>query len=336
MEHLPTQFSPYRQVLARLAPECRPSGQAVEMRCPFPDRHKHGDKKPSCRAWIGTRGELVCRCMACRATWSDFVQAAGLPAAAWWPHQEREWIMDAKQPIPVEVARYAYHTRDGELIGWKVRLEPGYHGERKTFVWERPLPVPHAAKLGPTVHAVVRGLKEGVYTPARTKAGKIVYSIQAETTEASIDLPGVDHLLSLYNLPAVATIRPEIPLLVVEGEKVADEMKRLGFRATSGYAGFQKWNFNWGVDFRGRRLVVIPDRDPKDAALSYAYAVAASALYYQAAEVRIMLTPATELPPDGGDVCHWLERRGIPLTDLEARRNAIVNLIKKSDFYVKQ
>lgn len=242
----------------------------------------------------------------------------------------------SQQPLPREVARYAYHTRDGELVGWKVRLEPGYHGEKKTFVWERPLPEPHATRLGPTVNAVVRGLKEGVYTPTRTKAGRIVYSVQAETTEASIDLPGVDHLLSLYHLHAVEKIRPEIPLLVVEGEKVADEMARIGMRATSGYAGFRKWDFHWGQDFRHRRIVVIPDRDPKDEALSYAYAVAASALYYQADEVRIVLTPVTELPPSGGDVCHWLERRGIPPTDLEGRFAAIVGLIRKSDFYVRQ
>jgi hypothetical protein len=336
---LPSEFSAYQQVLTRLADDIRPSGRGLSLRCPLADRHRNGDRKPSTRAWIGNRGELVVRCLACGAGWGEFVRLAGLPAAAWWPHQERVW-MDTRgqhQPIPREVARYAYRDCEGVLIGWKLRLEPGYHGERKTFVWERPLPEQHASKLSPGAATVVRGLKEGIYTPNRAAVGKpIVYSVQAETNEASIELPGVDHLLGLYRQDELQRVRPEIPLFVVEGEKVADELIRIGLKATTGYAGFGKWDFHWGRDFASRRLVVVPDRDPRDKALGYAYSIAGSALYYRAAEIRMLLVPQTELPPDGGDICHWLERKGIALQDVAGRKEAVIGLVKRSDFYMRQ
>ena len=41
---------------------------------------------------------------------------------------------------PQRTAVYLYVGRDGEAVARKVRLEPGYDGKAKTFLWERPKP----------------------------------------------------------------------------------------------------------------------------------------------------------------------------------------------------
>lgn len=336
MSAIPPTFAPYRDILGRLG-DCRPSGQGLSVRCLFPERHHNDDKTPSARVWIGGRGELVCRCMACGATWGDYVKAVGLPSAAWWPQtEERYRAMSQTAPVKIqrETARYVYCDRDGEYIAEKIRLEPGRHDRAKDFVWERRLDSADVERLGyqQTITRVV-GLAEGWYSPTTQKNGSVSFHLTVETNERSVSMRGVAHLLSLYKLPELLKSNLQSPILVCEGEKVADEMRRIGYVATTGYAGFQKWAHRWGQDFAGRRVAIIPDRDPNDEALEYAYRAAASAMYYQASEVRIVLVPSLQLPPKGGDICHWLEGRGIAPEDTSGRYEAVRELCRKSDRY---
>lgn len=313
MWQCPPGFRLYADVMARL-PDGRKEGGGITFRCPFKDRHKNGDRRPSAYVKVGERGELVARCNGCGAGWRDFVDWVGLPASAWWP-APLERRMDHPKAKPVE--HYPYTDQHGELIAVKTRWEPGFNGRSKDFTWKRPLPE-KARKFfevpqGVDAWAAGEGsLKGGWFSFHKQRAdgwyfGPTVDRLDGKATE----LPSVLAYLSLYRLPELIHASPDYPVVVVEGERKADRLAALGFVATSGYAGKGKWEYSWGSWFKGRRVCVIPDRDPGDVALEYAHKVVASACYYEAAEVRVVELPIPELKPDmaGGDVVDWLARK---------------------------
>jgi hypothetical protein len=111
----------------------------------------------------------------------------------------------------------------------------------------------------------------------------------------------------LYNLPALLAADPAELVLIVEGEKDADNLNRAGFLATTNPGGAKKWNTWAGVDasarlaLSGRRVCLIPDTD--DAGRAHADQVAAAVSDY-ASEVRVLWLP------DVKDVSEWLGRGG--------------------------
>jgi len=62
----------------------------------------------------------------------------------------------------------------------------------------------------------------------------------------------------LYNLPAVL-MADEI--FVVEGEKDADNLSRIGFTATTSPMGAKKWRDEYNESLKGKSVVLIPDND---------------------------------------------------------------------------
>lgn len=62
----------------------------------------------------------------------------------------------------------------------------------------------------------------------------------------------------LYNLPRVAKADE---VVIVEGEKDADNLTALGFTATTNSGGAGKWKDDYSKAFMGKRVVVIPDSD---------------------------------------------------------------------------
>jgi hypothetical protein len=109
----------------------------------------------------------------------------------------------------------------------------------------------------------------------------------------------------LYRLPQVLQAVAEgRPVYVVEGEKDADNLHRLGVTATTNAGGAGKWKNNYSEALRGARVVILPDND--DAGRNHALQVARS-LHGVAASVRVV--PLPDLPPKG-DVSDWLAAGG--------------------------
>jgi len=117
----------------------------------------------------------------------------------------------------------------------------------------------------------------------------------------------------VYNLQGVKTVpyrlrdilgSVEEPVLVVEGEKDADNLAALGLVATSNAGGAGKWKAEFADWLQDRDVFILPDND--EPGEKHAEQVAASA-HGNAATVRIVRLP--DLPPKG-DVSDWLAAGG--------------------------
>lgn len=65
----------------------------------------------------------------------------------------------------------------------------------------------------------------------------------------------------LFNLPVVTRAKPDVPILIVEGEKCVRRLSDLGFVATCNYEGGGKWHKRYNETLRDRYVFVIPDND---------------------------------------------------------------------------
>src|SRR5262249_54035750 len=122
-----------------------------------------------------------------------------------------------------------------------------------------------------------------------------------------------------YMLPQLTAAAPSTPIYIVEGEKDADNLAKLGFVATCNSEGAdsgtgKKWTPDLNQYFRDCDVYIIPDNDV--AGRKHAQHVARN-LNMIARSVRVV-----ELPdlPHKGDVSNWLERdsAGVKLTKLAA------------------
>lgn len=295
------------------------SGGGWDGHCPLAARHNRMDCRPSLRFWIGERGELVCRCYGCGARWNEIASAVGSPARDWWPHNP-----DAPRrarPVSKVVDVYPYYTGDGELIGEKVRKEPGPNGAKKTFSWRRPLPPDLRERHGiaPGEPAWVWGATDGFYAPHNgdPRDWRKVYGDPPDGAEPfrCID-PG------LFQLPEMLAADPAAPVAFVEGERKAKVLARAGLVAVSGSGGAYSWDHNLADFFCGRRVIVFPDNNPPG--IAHATAVAGSLLWGGAAAVKV-IRPGGELWPlaPDEDVADWLAR--IPPARRRAELAALVS-----------
>jgi hypothetical protein len=111
-----------------------------------------------------------------------------------------------------------------------------------------------------------------------------------------------------YNLPAI-TANPDATIYVVEGEKCADALNRLGLVATCNAGGAGNWQPELAQYFAGRDVVILPDNDT---AGETHYRKVADALGDHARAVSICRLSGL---PDKGDVVDWLDS-GRSLSDL--------------------
>ena len=113
----------------------------------------------------------------------------------------------------------------------------------------------------------------------------------------------------LYNMQDVEALpyrltdilaRPDEPVFIVEGEKAADRLAKMGLLATSSHGGAKKWQSVLNRWFEGRNVVILPDNDEP----GHAHAdLVASELYGVAARIKRVELPAL---PDKGDIVDWL------------------------------
>lgn len=109
----------------------------------------------------------------------------------------------------------------------------------------------------------------------------------------------------LYHLPEVlAAVREGRTVFIVEGEKDAENLARLGLTATTAPGGAGKWQAEYSEALRGACVVILPDND--EPGKKHAEAVA-KALAGVAAEIKVVELPG--LPPKG-DVSEWLAAGG--------------------------
>ena len=98
--------------------------------------------------------------------------------------------------------------------------------------------------------------------------------------------------------------RPGKLVVVAEGEKAVDALRKIGLTATCNAAGAGKWKPEHAAFLAGRRVVITPDND--DPGRQHAQAVARS-LQGIAAEVRIVELPGL---PEKGDAFEWVQGGG--------------------------
>ena len=106
-----------------------------------------------------------------------------------------------------------------------------------------------------------------------------------------------------YRLPQILAADPERPVVIVEGEKDADNLAALGVIATTNHGGAGKWTPAHAAHLTNRHVVIVPDADGPGE--RHAHAVAAS-LQGIAASVRLVRLPT------GKDASDWLQAGGTP------------------------
>jgi hypothetical protein len=113
----------------------------------------------------------------------------------------------------------------------------------------------------------------------------------------------------LYRLPEVRdAVASGRLVLVVEGEKDTDKLRRLGFTATCNVGGANKWRTEYTESLRDVDVVIIGDND--DAGRAHVAHVASS-LHGVARRVRALNLPqAWPECPAKGDISDWIEAGG--------------------------
>jgi len=115
----------------------------------------------------------------------------------------------------------------------------------------------------------------------------------------------------IWNLDAVRVVPYRLPewrekttVYIVEGEKDADGLWRLGLPATCNPMGAGKWHDEYNRHFQGKRVVIFPDNDPPGEAHGRHVA---RELLAVASAVKIVRLPGL---PDKGDVSDWIAAGG--------------------------
>lgn len=124
----------------------------------------------------------------------------------------------------------------------------------------------------------------------------------------------------LYNLPAVKEAVKEGKIIfLVEGEKDANNLRKLGFTATCNPMGAGKWKGSYTETLKGARVVILPDND--EDGREHAFNVA-KALGSKAESVKILEFPDL---PRKGDVSDWISKASLPEEQLKTlvKENAI-------------
>lgn len=124
---------------------------------------------------------------------------------------------------------------------------------------------------------------------------------------------------TLYNLPAlIRAVREGYPVYMVEGEKDAETLKKLGYTATTA-GGTNDWKREYALYFTGAKVVILPDNDGpglklKDQVLRD--------LKHYAYSIRWTTTSQVEK----GDVTDYITKEGHSKEDLEELVNEAGNI----------
>lgn len=258
-------------LVQELLPELKPVGTDQALVCCT----YHTDKNPSMS--VNTTTGLH-NCRGCGKTGTVFdlvmvVKSLDFAAACAWM-AERAGLKDDTPAVKFKVTgKFPYHHSDGTLAYWKERIEPGFNGRSKDFLFF------HGEGIKPG---------QGFYL---SKEKKLLHKGR-----------GCDPLP--YRLPELLSTAADALVFVPEGEKKVDFLMSWGLVATCLDSGAQTKPYPSFVDaLVGKRVVILPDND--EAGEKYAATVAA-ALYGVAASVKIVRLPGLDVK---GDILDWAEAK---------------------------
>ena len=215
---------------------------------------------------------------------------------------------------PIEAATY---------LAQKYGIESNYDPLSDIFYIEEETEYVYTDLKGETIHKTIRKLEKG-FSQKRYINGKWEWGL-------------ADIKLVLYNLPAVdKAIKSGDTIFVVEGEKDAETLSRIGLTATTNALGAGKWKESYTNTLIGGNLVIIPDNDlPGKQHAEYI----AEELYNKVQSLKILNLPGLEVK---GDVTNWLSsnrtkeelldltEKCLPYNSDKANKEIIVN---NNDFF---
>lgn len=221
------------------------SGAGYKALCPA-----HSDKKASLCISQGEKG-IVMKCQ-CGCNNNDILKEVCLDMTDLFPdkQQRNEKFYNEKtareflKTLPDVTDVYDYKDEKGNLKYFKLRKKD------KVFSFVRYMD-----------GKIFWGLSEGRYY--ETYDGSNSYSLTKRDTK-HIDLPETEK--TLYNLPNLKNkLAYGDTVYIVEGEKDANTMTKLGLVATTaptgGGSGDNKWSKEFNEFFKGADVVILPDND---------------------------------------------------------------------------
>ena len=106
----------------------------------------------------------------------------------------------------------------------------------------------------------------------------------------------------IYRLPEASAADT---VLVVEGEKDVENLRAIGFTATTSPMGAGKWRHEYGASLAGKHVIVLPDND--EPGRKHALEIAQSCADHGAKSIRIVELPGL---PEKGDPSDWIAAGG--------------------------
>ncbi|HVT14669.1 MAG TPA: AAA family ATPase [Thermoanaerobaculia bacterium] len=129
----------------------------------------------------------------------------------------------------------------------------------------------------------------------------------------------------LYRLvDLAAAVAAGSPVFLVEGEKDADALARLGLAATTSPGGAGKWHADYAEPLRGAQVVLLPDNDEPG---RRHMEEAARTLAPLAASLRLLALPGL---PERGDVSDWLAAQAAATPSPDALRARLLELVRRA------
>jgi len=276
------------------------TGPGWHVRCPCTWNHTNGDLHPSARCWIQGNTLNVWCARGCH--WKEWRKAIGLPDSAWRLDNKDSREGPTRRESLI-VTEYPYTDEQGELLFTVVRTKTNGH---KGFFQHRPI-----AEL--EGDCIALGLSAGWYEPAERQIfrDRRAYSYcktqgQQPPSDQAIYLPVARRVL--YDLATLAILPDDQPVVLVEGEKDADNVKQMtGIFATTVPGGAGK-TFQAGLlgPLAGRHCFVLCDNDQQ----GYAHMRLCAGILMEVGARSITTCPwqPSDYMMGGGDISDWLLR----------------------------
>ena len=282
----------YAAVLGVLPSEFAKKGTEFYLRCPL-----HEDRNPSFRINVEKR---AWRCDPCNRGGDIFDLHAAINGLS--------TKTDFSQ-IVNELAQI-FHLNTGNYescgIGGERRLVAAYRyvGEDRGLVFE----VCRFERLASDGKGGYEKKKEFLQRH-RDADGEWIWHLGRGDRKRACHPQGVSFVL--YRLPELLAADAGEIAFIVEGEKEADLLAKLGLIAITNPGGAGKWSDEYNEYLRGRAVVILPDND--HAGEEHARQIG-KALFSVAQSVKIVRL--SELP-EKGDVSDWLSSGGTKETLLQ-------------------
>ena len=221
----------------------------------------HHDKNPSLSVTEDTDGKLLLHCHAGCCT-EDILRKLGLEWTDLYPdapHRKAESLR--WKPPSDDTADKAYATAEEAISA--------YNLGSPSFVWA------YEDETGNVVAKVIRW---------ENHDDKVIRPIFRDNDGWRLRAPPEPR--PLYRLPKLLAASPDVPIIVVEGEKAADAGAQCGLLTTTSFGGASAARLADWSPVSGRNVVIVPDND--DSGLAYARTVAELCWKAKARSVKVL------------------------------------------------